>query len=231
MNVIKGRHINQIITQICQLLIDEGKLSSPRGMETLELMNVWCELSDITKNVCTLPARKLSRKYLNAELDWYRSGELSIDKINDHSSMWEKICDEFGYVNSNYGYWAKHHKCNNEITQFAWCAEQLFKDPNSRRAIINYNNPEHKYSGVKDFPCTISQQFYIRNGYLDSVVMMRSNDLIYGFCYDVPWFTLLQREMAQLLNIKKGNYYHYAMSMHVYERHFKMISKISGSKK
>ena len=192
----------------------------------MEIMNLWCTLTDPTKSICTIPDRKLSRKYLNAELDWYRSGDLSIEKIKEFSSMWSKICDDYGYVNSNYGYWAKHYKCNDYITQFTWCAEELFNDYNSRRAIINYNNADHKYEGVKDFPCTISQQFYIRNGYLDSVVLMRSNDLIYGFCYDVPWFTLLQKELAKLLNIEIGHYHHYAMSMHVYERHFKMISKI-----
>ena len=130
-------------------------------------------------------------------------------------------------VNSNYGYLAKHFKCNNYITQFGWCVQQLYEDPHSRRALINYNNPDHKYNGVKDFPCTISQQFYVRNNKLDSIVLMRSNDLIYGFCYDVPYFTLLQKEMAQKLNIKLGVYHHYAMSMHVYERHFNMITKIS----
>jgi len=222
----KGRHINHIITQICTSLMKDGKLSDPRGLKTLELMNVWCILTDPKKSVCTLPQRKLSRKYLNAELDWYRSGDLSIENIKNFSSMWSKICDEYGYVNSNYGYWAKHYKCNDTMTQFAWCAQQLFKDPNSRRAIINYNNPEHKYDNVKDFPCTISQQFYIRNGCLDSVVLMRSNDLIYGFCYDVPWFTLLQKELAQLLNVKQGIYNHYSMSMHVYERHFDMMVEI-----
>jgi len=228
--MIKHAHINNIIKSICNKLMDEGSLTSPRNMKTLELLNVWCTLTDPKKSICTLKSRKLSHKYLNAELDWYRSGDLSISKIKNYSSMWERIADDYGYVNSNYGYWAKHHKCNNYITQFTWCAEQLYKDPNSRRAVINYNNPDHKYEDVKDFPCTISQHFYVRKGFLDSVVLMRSNDLIYGFCYDVPYFTLIQKELAQLLNIKLGNYMHYAMSMHIYEKHFKMMANIIKEK-
>tara|TARA_Y100001938_G_scaffold130909_1_gene187385 strand:+ start:4222 stop:4911 length:690 start_codon:yes stop_codon:yes gene_type:complete len=227
---MKYNHINHIIRDISHKLLTEGEEYSPRGMKTKELINVFCTLTNPKKSICTLKDRKLSMKYLKAELNWYRSGDLSIENIKRYSTMWEKICDDYGLVNSNYGYLAKHMKCNNYITQFGWCVQQLYEDPNSRRAIINFNNPDHKYNGVKDFPCTISQQFYIRNNKLDSITLMRSNDLIYGFCYDVPYFTLLQKEMAQKLNIKLGVYHHYAMSMHVYERHFEMITKIAKEK-
>lgn len=227
--MIKNRHINQVIQNLCNKLINEGELSSPRGMETMELMNeIVCIENPITINtICTLKERKLSRKYLNAELNWYRSGDLDIEYISEFSSMWSKIADEFGRVNSNYGHWAKHLLGPDGSSQFKWCVKQLVDDRHSRRAVITYNQLEHKYEGVKDFPCTMYQQFYVRKGKLDSFVSMRSNDLIYGFCYDVPWFTLLQREMAQKLNIPLGNYYHHATSLHVYKKHFKMISKIA----
>ena len=75
------------------------------------------------------------------------------------------------------------------------------------------------------------QQFYIRKNKLHSSVSMRFNDLIYGFCYDVPYFTLLQKQLAKLLNKQTGSYYHFATSMHVYERHFKMIKKIIKNEK
>ena len=167
--MIKYKHINNIIIDISRKLLSSGDEYSPRGLKTKELINVFCTLENPKKSICTLKDRKLSRKYLNAELDWYRSGDLSIENIKRYSSMWEKISDEYGMVNSNYGYLAKHFKCNNYITQFGWCVQQLYEDPHSRRALINYNNPDHKYNGVKDFPCTISQQFYVRNNKLVSL--------------------------------------------------------------
>ena len=208
------------------MLSEEGDLTSPRGMQTLELLNTRCTLTNPKNSIVTLKSRKLSHKYLNAEFSWYKSGDLHINKIKNYSKMWEKLADDFGYVNSNYGYWAKHYENDRGWTQWRWCGEELMHDPHSRRAIINFNLPEHKYGGVKDFPCTIMQHFYIRKGKLDCTVYMRSNDLIYGFCYDVPYFTYLQRELAHLLNVSVGDYHHLTTSMHVYERHFDMMSKI-----
>ena len=68
MNKIEHNHINGLIIKASKLLLNEGQLKSPRNYETLELMNVWFELTNPKKSVCTLPQRKLSRKYLNAEL-------------------------------------------------------------------------------------------------------------------------------------------------------------------
>ena len=225
--MIKGDSINEIIQKVCKLLLRQGHSIEPRGLKTLELSNFNIELKYPERSICTLPNRKLSKKYLHAELNWYKSGELHIAKIRRFSSMWDKLADDYGYVNSNYGYWAKIHTNDDNISQWEWCKKELTKDRNSRRAVINYNQVDHKYWDVKDFPCTMFQQFYIRNEKLYSTVCMRSNDLIYGFCYDVPYFTLLQRELAQKLGCKVGSYRHFATSMHVYERHFEMITKIA----
>ena len=147
LKMIKKPHINDIIIYYCKLLKDQGKLTNPRDMQTLELLNTHCILTNPKNNIVTLKDRKLSKKYLAAELEWYKSGDLNIEKIKKYSSMWSKICDENGNINSNYGYWAKYYMCSEHITQFNWCIKELYEDPNSRRAIINYNNPDHKYDG------------------------------------------------------------------------------------
>jgi len=60
---------------------------------------------------------------------------------------------------------------------------------------------------------------------------MRSNDIIYGFCYDFPFFSFLHQLMFCILkgtyeDLKLGPYIHHAASMHIYERHFDMMNKI-----
>ena len=57
---------------------------------------------------------------------------------------------------------------------------------------------------------------------------MRSNDRIYGFSYDAPWFNYLHKELANDINIKVGTYRHFATSMHVYERHFNIIENVAS---
>jgi thymidylate synthase len=47
-------------------------------------------------------------------------------------------------------------------------------------------------------------------------VMMRSNDLWYGFCNDQYCFSKLQELVAKKLKLPLGWYYHYASNMHIY---------------
>jgi len=47
-------------------------------------------------------------------------------------------------------------------------------------------------------------------------VLMRSNDLWYGFCNDQYQFSMLQMMVAERLNIEIGEYYHYAHNLHLY---------------
>ena len=46
--------------------------------------------------------------------------------------------------------------------------------------------------------------------------LMRSNDLWYGFCNDQYCFSMLQKLVADRLDIKVGEYYHYAHNLHLY---------------
>ena len=57
---------------------------------------------------------------------------------------------------------------------------------------------------------------------------MRSNDLIYGFTYDAPYFVSLQDKICLELGMEKGSYNHFATNMHVYERHFEMLEDIAN---
>ena len=77
----------------------------------------------------------------------------------------------------------------------------------------------------KDVPCTIAMSFRIRNGKLNMTTHMRSNDLVWGFPYDIIQFCLLQMTIANELGIESGTYTHHADSLHIYERHAAMMQK------
>jgi thymidylate synthase len=57
---------------------------------------------------------------------------------------------------------------------------------------------------------------------------MRSNDVVFGFSNDVFTFTLFQQLMLNELRVahpklELGSYFHHAGSMHIYDRHYKML--------
>jgi thymidylate synthase len=47
-------------------------------------------------------------------------------------------------------------------------------------------------------------------------VLVRSNDLWYGFANDQYCFSKLQQMIAKELNIETGWYYHFTNNMHLY---------------
>jgi thymidylate synthase len=47
-------------------------------------------------------------------------------------------------------------------------------------------------------------------------VMMRSNDLWYGFCNDQYFFSKLQKIVSKKINKKIGTYFHFVNNMHIY---------------
>lgn len=138
-------------------------------------------------------------------------------------------------------------------SQFDYVIDTLLKDPDSRQAVVNINNIYHKAHPTKDFPCTTAMQFFIRGNKLHMTVTMRSTDLVLGFCNDVFQFTMFQNIVLRELNkelrqmnkhgiayseddgtpmivgavnhkpIKMGTFTLFTSSLHVYERHFKMI--------
>lgn len=227
---IEGENANELFIKCANELVTNGKIRSPRGLKTIELEDIWLKLNNINKNIVTLEERNIDLNYLNAELDWYKSGSLLVKDISKHSKFWNKLADSNGTINSNYGSLAFIDKYAGK-SQFEWCIDKIKEDKETRQAVINYNQPKHKYDNNKDFVCTLNQLFRINdNNKLESRVFMRSNDLIYGLTYDLPWFTHVQKEIANETNFESGSYYHYTSSLHVYEKHWDMLKNISNAK-
>ena len=227
--MIKGKSANELFINVAKHLKTFGKINSPRGLETIELQNAWLLLSDPRQSIVTLPARGINYDYLKKEMEWYLSGNLSVTEIAKASSFWLKLADSNGTVNSNYGFLALVQKWSGK-SQLEWCVDCINDDPDTRQAVINYNQPVHKYKGNKDFVCTIAQLFRNNDGKLDTTVLMRSNDMIRGLTYDLPWFTHIQARVAHETGLGIGKYRHFAASFHVYKEHFDMLDKIASSK-
>lgn len=231
---ITGSDIDEVLYKACKKL-KNAKEYSPRGMKTKELLQETLVIENPERCIITNPARKLSRKYIDKEIEWYLSGDKSIDKIKEYASMWKRIADEKGNVNSNYGEIIFFQELENfEGSQWDWVKQSLLKDQDSRQALINFNQTKHKYLGVLDFPCTLTIQYLIRDNRLISITNMRSNDLVYGFGNDFPFFSYLQQRLLKELNesgleLELGQNIHTAGSLHVYEKHYKMLEKIIES--
>jgi thymidylate synthase len=183
---------------------------------TKVLHNVGFEIIRPEKNEINTPWRKWSKDYADYEWDWYMSANPNAEEISQRAKIWRNLMDDNGNVNSNYGYqWSRNDQLNKVI-------ELLRKDKTTRRASLSLYDGKEIDLYEKDTICTYAINFYIRDNELSMQVMMRSNDLVYGFCNDQYCFSKLQMYVADKLGLKLGNYFHYVCNLHIYERHYNM---------
>lgn len=221
--MIRSDNIDEIYFQLCGMLLgSDNKTSGYRDGNCSEIMNAQVCLTNVDNNIISI--RNISKVYLMAELTWYFAGRNDVAFIGAFAKKWKDLSDDGITNNSAYGYLLKSGYGFNQIEKVI---ELLKKDPMSRRAVININVPNVFVIETKDEPCTIALQFLIRNKKLYCTAIMRSNDIWYGFPYDVAFFTELQKYIATRLEIEPGDYTHFATSLHVYEKDRKQISKIN----
>lgn len=215
-------------------LKDEAFTIDKTGQRTIELIGA--------NFLATEPAifGKPSQAYINSELAWYESQSTNIYDINGQikapPAAWKYSADKYGNINSNYGHLVFSKKYHN---QFQNAFDELWSNPDSRRAQMIYNRPsiwvEFDEGGKSDFICTNAQTFYIRDGILMMVSQMRSNDAIFGYKNDYAWAQYLMDKFVAQWNeqcklpgnkhftIDKGMLTWQVMNLHVYERHFDLV--------
>ncbi len=178
--------------------------------DTKAVLNVGFYLKDPMKNNITEKFRNWSQKYAQYEWQWYLSGNPNAEEIAKKAKIWYSCMDDLGNVNSNYGY---HWLQNNQLD---YVVDELKNNPDSRRASISIYNAKERYNFENDTPCTYAINFSILNNRLNMSVLMRSNDLWFGFCNDQYCFSKLQEEMSKRLELKIGYYYHFSQNLHIY---------------
>ncbi len=183
---------------------------------TKALFNVGFEIQHPVANaiVDSKVKRNWSVEYAEAEWQWYLSGNRNIAKLGKLygkvPAIWKRMADDDGNVNSNYGWQWKRNQ------QLEYVINLLKDNPETRQAAISIYDAKEHYDYTNDTPCTYAVQFTILHGKLDMSVLMRSNDLWYGFCNDQYQFSNLQMYVAQKLDLPIGVYYHYAHNLHLY---------------
>lgn len=215
---ITAKSANEAYVKILNAIDKRGIISKPRGFKVKEIINANICIKNPRDRYIYDSDRKMSYAYAFGELCWYMDGDNFIEPIRYYSRFYDKITDDGRTVNSAYGYRIFGNHPQIPFDQWRRCVELLKNDSDSRQAIIHIHTPNNK--PTKDEVCTLTLQFLIRNGKLNMIVNMRSNDVVYGFTYDVFCFTAMQELMAEELGVKLGYYYHNAASLHVYLNDF-----------
>jgi thymidylate synthase len=184
---------------------------------TRKLYNVGIKILDPANNLINTEGRNWSNAYAEREWDWYISRNRSVSELKKFAPIWDKMHGGDDIVNSNYGFlWNENDQLENII-------QKLQRNKNDRQAWVTIYDGKNISEFKFDTPCTLAIGFTVENGLLCMSVLMRSNDLWYGFCNDQYCFSKLMMGVARRLSLDLGWYYHYAFDMHLYKQHFNKL--------
>jgi thymidylate synthase len=235
---------------------DPEYVCSPRGLKCREKTDyTFRVLTPIAYPIVTKDQERNKKieSYTYKEMELYNSGSNKVEDFAKASKFWKKLANPDGTINSAYGHliWEKKSHGNPAYeyargdmdvaklpemkTPWEWTKESLRKDRDTRQAFLRFSLPEHQWFGNYDQTCTMHANFLIRDDQLNLSVVMRSNDLVLGLVYDMPWFvSLMDRMIIELKdtypNLRKGHYTHTVHSMHIYEKDSEMIERMLNGK-
>jgi thymidylate synthase len=198
-----------------------GGLVSPRGKRCREVRGVTLELTEPWNNLVTTPARKLNYHYAVAEWVWMWLGRKDVASLAPYNANIAAFSDDGKTFFGAYG--------PRIAAQWKALKAKLREDPDTRQAVLEIWRPDALTTATKDPPCTLSWQFFLRNGLLEMHAHMRSNDAWLGLPYDVFTFTQFQRMLASELGCELGRYVHHVGSLHLYEEHWDPAAAILHS--
>ncbi len=165
--------------------------------------------------------KKCHLKSIIHELLWFLKGDTNIKYLKEHDvRIWDEWADANGDLGPIYGAQWRSWKTSDgkSVDQISNVIDQIKKDPNSRRLIVNAWNvgelPKMKLS-----PCHAFFQFYVQNNKLSCQLYQRSADIFLGVPFNIASYALLTMMIAQCTNLELGDFVHTLGDAHLYLNH------------
>lgn len=168
-----------------------------------------------------LTTKKLHLKSIIYELLWFLKGDTNVKYLQDNGvRIWNEWADENGELGPVYGHqwrsWPDYK--GGVIDQISQVVDQLKHNPDSRRMIVSaWNVAEVNEMALP--PCHTIFQFYVADGRLSLQLYQRSADTFLGVPFNIASYALLLQMMAQVTELKPGDFIHTTGDTHLYLNH------------
>jgi len=181
---------------------------------------------DLAKGFPLVTTKKLHLRSIIHELLWFLKGEPNIKYLTDNGvKIWNDWADENGDLGPVYGVqwrsWpGQDGKSYDQITDVI---EQIKNNPDSRRLLVcSWNVAQIDKMGLP--PCHCLFQFYVADGKLSCQLYQRSADVFLGVPFNIASYALLTLMVAQVTNLKPGEFIHTLGDAHLYSNHFEQAN-------
>lgn len=187
---------------------------------------------DLQQGFPLVTTKKIHLKSIIYELLWFLKGDTNIAYLKEHGvTIWDEWADEQGELGPVYGrQWRSwdvytgttFHTEKTSIDQISDVVEQIGKNPDSRRLIVSAWNVAD-LSKMALMPCHCLFQFYVANGKLSCQLYQRSADVFLGVPFNIASYALLTMMIAQVCNLKPGEFVHTFGDVHIYNNHVEQV--------
>lgn len=174
-----------------------------------------------------MTTKKLHFKSIIHELLWFLNGETNIQYLKDNGvSIWDEWADENGDLGPVYGAQWRSWKTTEgkTVDQISDVIEQIKINPDSRRLIVSaWNVGELDQMAL--MPCHAFFQFYVADGKLSCQLYQRSADIFLGVPFNIASYALLTMMVAQVCELKPGDFVHTLGDAHLYLNHLGQVEE------
>jgi len=247
-------HPENSYLELASKIITKGVKSSNRtGIDTLSLWGEKLEI-DMSKGFPLLTSKKVYFKGVAVELLWFLSGKTDTTILEKQGvNIWKpNTSRDFlnkrgltgykeGELGPGYGFQWRHFGAKyipnkqleigeEGVDQILWVINAINivkNDPSnelSRRLLVNTWNPLD-LNKMALVPCHYSFQFQVRDGFLNCLVTLRSNDFFLGDPFNIASYSLLCYMIGYLTGLKPGKLVFSIADAHIYSNHIEQVKE------
>ncbi|HUR12405.1 MAG TPA: thymidylate synthase [Flavitalea sp.] len=218
--------------RLLRQILNEGAVKSDRtGTGTRSCFGYQMRF-DLQKGFPLVTTKKCHLKSIVYELLWFIRGETNTQFLKEHGvSIWDEWADENGELGPVYGkQWRRWEGADGLVVdQLSDVLLQLKTNPDSRRLIVSaWNVPDLPRMAL--MPCHTMFQFYTsppdQSGKrsLSCQLYQRSADVFLGVPFNIASYALLTMMMAQVSDMRPGDFVHTFGDVHLYNNHLEQAS-------
>jgi len=236
MHIVHGGHVFSIFLKIIGNLMkqylellrhvkENGVRKEDRtGTGTISVFGYQMRF-DLNEGFPLVTTKQCHLKSILYELLWFLQGDTNIKYLKDHGvSIWDEWADENGDLGPVYGaQWRTWHTADGRtLDQITDVIKQIKNNPDSRRLIVSAWNVG-ELDKMALMPCHAFFQFYVAEGKLSCQLYQRSADIFLGVPFNIASYALLAMMIAQVCNLRLGEFVHTFGDAHIYLNHMEQI--------
>jgi thymidylate synthase len=211
----------QAYLDLVRHILDHGTPKSDRtGTGTLSVFGHQMRFP-LEEGFPLLTTKKLHLRSIIYELLWFLAGDTNVRFLNENKvTIWDEWADPNGDLGPIYGYqWRSWPAADGRhIDQISGIIDSIRKNPDSRRHIVSAWNVGD-LDKMALAPCHALFQFYVADGRLSCQLYQRSADVFLGVPFNIASYALLTLMVAQVCDLKPGDFVHTFGDAHLYTNH------------